>query len=109
MWSPCTDGCSGGKAGSRHGHGLSMAAASRDVDDDVTQAAEPLVRRLGCSTALRAVVRERAERSERFDGRGEVGVGGEAVEVGVVAQDRRAVVFCDGGDQVVEAGTPRCW
>jgi hypothetical protein len=55
------------------------------------------------------VVRERAERSERFDGRGEIGVGGEAVEVGVVAQDRRAVVFCDGGDQVVEAGTPRCW
>jgi len=55
-----------------------------------------------CRYAIASVSRQRSERREHLDRGGQVGVGGETIEVRVVVEDRRAVVLGDRGGEVVE-------
>lgn len=48
--------------------------------------------------------RQRSKWGKRFDGRGQVGVGREKLEVRVVVENRRSVIFGDRGSEVIDGG-----
>jgi hypothetical protein len=56
----------------------------------------------GISPWIRTLLPQRAGRGERLDGRAQIGVGRETLEIGVVVQQYRSVVLCDGRDQAVK-------